>query len=71
MPRRSIAFFLDANYDARISCLPSCVEEGEEPKYEPFIAGEHLMAKILGPRTGERSAAADTTAARRADSAST
>jgi isopenicillin N synthase-like dioxygenase len=62
--RRSVAFFLDANYDATISCLPTCVDEANPARYAPFIAGDHLMAKILGPRTGARSKAVDTAARR-------
>lgn len=62
--RRSIAFFLDANYDATISCLPTCVSEDNPARYEPFNAGDHLMAKILGPRTGTVSQALDTTRGR-------
>lgn len=50
--RRSAAFFLDANYDARIECLPTCVPVGEAPRYPAVIAGEHLIAKLLGPRAG-------------------
>jgi len=50
--RRSAAFFLDANYDARIECIPTCVPVGEAPRYPVVIAGEHLIAKLLGPRAG-------------------
>lgn len=39
--RQSIAFFHLPNWDARIACIP-----GEAPKYEPVIAGEHLMEKF-------------------------
>jgi isopenicillin N synthase-like dioxygenase len=49
--RRSVAFFLDANYDKTIECLPSCTDSQNPPKYQPVNAGEHLMAKFLGPRT--------------------
>ena len=40
-PRQSIAFFHTPNWDAEIECIP-----GEAPKYEPVIAGEHLMEKF-------------------------
>jgi isopenicillin N synthase-like dioxygenase len=39
--RQSIAFFHLPNWDAEIACIP-----GETPKYEPVIAGEHLMQKF-------------------------
>jgi isopenicillin N synthase-like dioxygenase len=44
--RFSMPFFHNANWDARVSCLPSCIEAGEEPKYAPVIAGPHLRAKF-------------------------
>jgi isopenicillin N synthase-like dioxygenase len=50
--RRSAAFFLDANYDARIDCLPTCLTPGASPRYPAVSAGEHLIAKLLGPRAG-------------------
>ncbi len=49
--RRSVAFFRDGNYDALVECLPSCVDDEHPARYEPVLAGEHLMAKLLGPRT--------------------
>jgi isopenicillin N synthase-like dioxygenase len=44
--RFSMPFFHNANWDARVACLPSCVEPGESPKYPPVIAGPHLRAKF-------------------------
>jgi len=58
--RRSVAFFFDGNYDAVVSCLPTCVSDAQPAKYAPVIAGEHLMEKVLGPRTLRASAATDT-----------
>jgi isopenicillin N synthase-like dioxygenase len=58
--RRSVALFLDGNYDAVIECLPTCLTEGEAPRYPPVVAGEHLVAKVLGPRTLSASSAVDT-----------
>jgi isopenicillin N synthase-like dioxygenase len=49
--RRSVAFFHDGNYDALIECLPTCTSPDNPSKYAPIRAGEHLMAKLLGPRT--------------------
>jgi isopenicillin N synthase-like dioxygenase len=48
--RRSAAFFLDANYDAVIECVPTCQSATQPAKYSPVVAGEHLIQKILGPR---------------------
>jgi isopenicillin N synthase-like dioxygenase len=44
--RQSIAFFHNANWDAVIDCLPTCLGLGESPRYEPVTAGEHLMSKF-------------------------
>jgi isopenicillin N synthase-like dioxygenase len=64
--RRSVAFFHDGNFDAQIVCLPNCSSPTNPPKYEPVTAGDHLMAKLLGPRTLSKSAATiDTSADRR------
>lgn len=62
--RRSAAFFLDANWNARIDCLPTCTDADHPPKYPPVIAGEHLMAKLMAPRTARPSTATDTAADR-------
>lgn len=58
--RRSMAFFHDGDFDARIEVLPSCHDAENPPKYAPVIAGEHLRAKIAGPRTLRASAATST-----------
>ncbi|MCW2497991.1 2-oxoglutarate and iron-dependent oxygenase domain-containing protein [Jatrophihabitans sp.] len=58
--RRSVAFFRDGNYDALVECLPSCVDDEHPARYAPVLAGEHLMAKLLGPRTLMPSTAAST-----------
>ena len=49
--RRSIAFFHDGNHDALIECLPTCCSAENPPRYPAVVAGDHLMAKLLGPRT--------------------
>ncbi len=66
--RRSTAFFFDGNWDARIECVPTCTDADHPPKYPPVTAGEHLMAKLMGPRTLQRSTAIDTSSDRRARS---
>jgi isopenicillin N synthase-like dioxygenase len=58
--RRSAAFFLDANYDAVIECVPTCHSAEVPRKYAPVVAGEHLFRKILGPRELAPSLAAST-----------
>ena len=49
--RRSLAFFLDGNYDSLIECLPTCCEEKNPPRYPPTTAGAHLAEKLRGART--------------------
>lgn len=44
--RQSIGYFLHPNYDAQVSCLPSCRRAGEAPKYPPILAGEHMREKL-------------------------
>lgn len=43
--RQSMPFFHNANYSALIECLPSVLAAGEQPKYEPVLAGPHLAGK--------------------------
>ncbi|HEX5655563.1 MAG TPA: 2OG-Fe(II) oxygenase family protein [Polyangiales bacterium] len=62
--RRSAALFFDGNYDARIEPLPTCVSPENPARYAPVLAGDHLLAKVLGPRTLSRSSAFDTTGGR-------
>jgi isopenicillin N synthase-like dioxygenase len=42
--RLSIPFFHNANWDAVITCIPTCVGAGA--RYEPVVAGPHLMSKF-------------------------
>ena len=44
--RQSIAFFHNANWDASIECLPTCLADGTVPKHGPIAAGPHLMQKF-------------------------
>jgi isopenicillin N synthase-like dioxygenase len=62
--RRSVAFFHEGNFDARIECLPTCVTADRPARYAPVLAGEHLLAKLMGPRTLTASSAASTTSGR-------
>ena len=58
--RRSAAFFLDGNWNALIECLPTCTSATDPPRYPPVTAGEHLVAKLMGPRLLRASDAVDT-----------
>ena len=53
--RMSIGYFMHPNFDAEISCIPSCLQPGETPKYQPITAGGHIREKIekshAGPAT--------------------
>jgi isopenicillin N synthase-like dioxygenase len=44
--RFSMPFFHNANWDAQVSCLPTCLVPGQQPKYPTVIAGPHLRAKF-------------------------
>lgn len=55
--RMSLVFFHQPNYDAVVECIPSCLAEGEEPKYAPVTSGDHLVNKFVlthtaAPATG-------------------
>ncbi len=63
--RRSAAFFFDANHDAVISCVPTCRSVDRPAKYPTVVAGEHLIAKVMGPRTMTVSTAVDTAGERK------
>lgn len=43
--RQSMPFFHNANYSAVIEAIPTCIPPGEQPKYEPVLAGPHLAGK--------------------------
>jgi isopenicillin N synthase-like dioxygenase len=58
--RRSFAFFHDGNADALVECLPTCQSPDDPPKYEPITLGDHVMSKVVGPRTREGSQAMQT-----------
>jgi isopenicillin N synthase-like dioxygenase len=44
--RQSFAFFHQPNWDAEISCIPTCLAAGETAKYPPVKSGEYLMGKF-------------------------
>ena len=44
--RQSFAYFHQPNWHAAIACLPSCLVDGAQPKYEPVLSGPYLMSKF-------------------------
>ena len=56
-----MAFFHEANDDACIACLPTCCSAATPAKYPPVLARDHLQAKLMAPRLGVLSTAAQTT----------
>jgi len=45
--RQSVVFFQNPNYDALVSCLPSCADAANPPKYPPTTSGGHLREKFV------------------------
>jgi isopenicillin N synthase-like dioxygenase len=58
--RRSAAFFHEANSDALVEVLPTCISADRPARYEPVLAGDHLLAKLRGSRELQPSTAAST-----------
>ncbi len=50
--RLSIAFFQQPNYDAVIECIPTCLHQGEQPRYKPTTSGAHRHRKLEFAKTG-------------------
>jgi isopenicillin N synthase-like dioxygenase len=44
--RYSIPFFFDPNHDAPVECIPTCLREGERPKYPPTTSLAHLTERF-------------------------
>lgn len=44
--RQSIGYFMHPDYDAPITCIPTCLEQNAVPLHEPITAGQHIRAKI-------------------------
>ncbi len=51
--RRSVAWFQQPNHDAVIRVLDVCCDDDNPPRYPETTSGEHLMAKLMGPRAGQ------------------
>ena len=45
-PRYSVPVFVNPDYDAVVSCVPSCVTEERPCRYEPVVAGEYLVSRF-------------------------
>jgi isopenicillin N synthase-like dioxygenase len=54
--RQSMPYFQNANWSARVSCLPTCLGPGEAPRYQPVLAGPRLMRKFRRSVTFRESA---------------
>jgi isopenicillin N synthase-like dioxygenase len=48
--RYSMAFFYSPGYYTKIECIPTCLEPGEQPKYEPVTMGEHSNYRLSRSR---------------------
>ena len=44
--RQSIAYFQNPNFDAEISCLPTCLDDNNQSKYQNIEAGQYLMDRF-------------------------
>ena len=44
--RFSVAFFLDADPDAEVACLPTCRGDGTGPKYPPVTVAAYLRGRL-------------------------
>ncbi|MFE0015850.1 isopenicillin N synthase family dioxygenase [Mesorhizobium sp. NPDC059054] len=44
--RQSLAFFHQPNWHQEISCIDTCLEPGEAPRYQPVQSGPYLMGKF-------------------------
>ena len=55
--RQSMVFFHQPNYDALITCLPSCQGPGNPPRHAPVTSGAHRLQKFLKASKLKQSAA--------------
>jgi len=44
--RQTVGFFLHPNFDAQVTCLPTCADADHPARYAPILAGEHMLAKL-------------------------
>jgi isopenicillin N synthase-like dioxygenase len=50
--RYSVVLFHSPNPDAVIECLTPCRSPGQQPRYPPITAGDHMLARIRASRPG-------------------
>jgi isopenicillin N synthase-like dioxygenase len=65
--RRSVAYFHYPDLDTEIATLPAFVSNERPTRYEPVTIEQHLLDKLVAPKTHEPSTAASTAAGRRTD----
>jgi isopenicillin N synthase-like dioxygenase len=46
LDRQSIPFFYDPSYDAPVEVIPTCLAEGEQPRYPPTTSIAHLQERF-------------------------
>ena len=44
--RQSIAFFCNPHQGAEISCLPTCLVPGGNPKYPPVTTEDYIVGRL-------------------------
>ena len=44
--RQSFGFFLHPNFDAKIECLPSCIDSNKSADYNSVLAGDLMLQKL-------------------------
>ncbi len=62
--RRSVAFFHYPNLDVEFGPIDAFVSESNVARYEPATVENHLMGKLVAPKTQTASTSASTTAGR-------
>jgi isopenicillin N synthase-like dioxygenase len=48
--RRSTPYFHEGNFDALVTCIPTCDTAANPAKYEPITGGDHVLAKLMSSR---------------------
>lgn len=56
--RYSVAFFLDANPDATVACLPTCTDPSRPARYAPITASAYLRSRLDATYGGQSGAGA-------------
>jgi isopenicillin N synthase-like dioxygenase len=58
--RRSVPFFHEGNFDALVTCLPTCTDADNPARYRPITGGDHVLAKVNSGRLLEAAGAEST-----------